>query len=226
VASSLHTWRRINNAITDIIPKIIICLRIKYLLPYGVVEFIIVVIAAITGMLLFAAATQGFWFVKNRWWETILLLALTFIIFRPGFIWDKVQAPYINKPGNEIFKVANNMKEGDRLQFVVSGETIEGVKRKYTFAIPLAKGKTGQERINETGLKLDNMFGPMEVASIIPLNKQIEAIKKAGVDSGWIIESVRVKSNRLPKQIVLIPAFLLVFLMAWMQILRRKKAQV
>ena len=189
-------------------------------------EFITVVIAAITGMLLFAAATQGFWFIKNKWWETILLLALTFIIFRPGFIWDKVQAPYINKPGSEIFKVANTMKEGDRLQFIVSGETLEGKQRKYTFAIPLAKGKTGQERINETGLKLDNMFGPMEVASITPLNKQIEAIKKAGVDSGWIIESVRVKSNRLPKQIILIPAFIIVFLLAFRQIKIRKKLNI
>ncbi|MBU3014865.1 TRAP transporter permease [Poseidonibacter lekithochrous] len=185
-------------------------------------EFIAVVVSAVVGMLLFAAATQGFWFVKNRWWETILLLALTFMIFRPGYIWDKIQAPYDNLPGSEIFKVADNMKAGERLHFVVSGETIEGTQREYTFAIPLAEGKTGQERINETGLRLDNLFGPMEVAAITPINKQIEAIKNAGVDSGWVIESVRVETNRLPKQIVLIPAFLIMFLMGWSQIKRRK----
>jgi TRAP transporter 4TM/12TM fusion protein len=188
-------------------------------------EFIIVVISAIVGMLLFAAATQGYWFVRNRWWETILLLALTFIIFRPGYIWDKVQAPYSNLPGSEIFKVADKMKEGDRLQFVVTGETIEGTERHYTFAIPLAEGKTGQERISGTGLQLDNLLGPMEVATITPLNKQIEAIKKAGVDSGWVIESVRVATDRMPKQIVLIPAFAFVFLLGWLQIRRRKRAE-
>jgi len=186
-------------------------------------EFIVVVIAAVVGMLLFAAATQGFWFIKNRWWETLLLLALTFVIFRPGYIWDKVQAPYDNLPGSQIFKVADNMKAGDRLQFVVSGETIEGDERTYTFAIPLAEGKTGQERINETGLRLDDLLGPMEVATITPINKQIEAIKNAGVDSGWIVESVRVKTDRLPKQMVLIPAFLIMFLMGWSQIKRRKE---
>lgn len=188
-------------------------------------EFVMVVISAIIGMLLFAAATQGFWFVKNKWWETVLLLALTFIIFRPGFIWDKVQAPYKNLPGSEIFKVADKMKEGDRLQFVVSGETIEGVQRKYTFAIPLAKGSTGQERINETGLRLDNLLGPMEVASITPLNKQIEAIKTAGVDSGWVVDNVRVKNDRLPKQVVLFPAFAIMILMGWLQIARRRKLE-
>ena len=189
-------------------------------------DFISVIISAIVGMLLFAAATQGFWFVKNKWWETVLLLALTFVIFRPGYIWDKVQAPYENIPGKEIFKIADNMKQGDRLQFVVSGETLEGVQRTYTFELPLADGKTGKERLDETGLRLDNMFGPMEVAMILPgNNKQVEAIKNAGVDSGWIIESVRVKTDRLPKQLVLIPAFLIMILLAMKQIKSRKEEE-
>ena len=187
-------------------------------------DFIAVIISAIIGMLLFAAATQGYWFVRNKWWETVLLLALTFVIFRPGYIWDKIQAPYENLPGQEIFKVADNMKKGDRLQFVVSGETLEGTQRMYTFELPLAEGKTGKERIDDTGLRLDNMFGPMEVAMILPgNNKQVEAIKNAGVDSGWIIESVRVKTDRLSKHIVLIPAFLIMFLLARKQLASRKK---
>lgn len=189
-------------------------------------DFVMVVVAAVTGMLLFAAATQGYWLDRNKWWETILLLGLTFIIFRPGFIWDRVQPPYQELPGKEIFKVADNMKKGERLTFVVSGETIEGKERKYTFALPLAEGKTGKERINNTGFQLDDMFGPMEVSMVIPgHNKQVEAMKKAGVDSGWVIESVDIKNDRLPKQIVLIPAFLIVFFLGWMQIRRRKKAE-
>jgi hypothetical protein len=184
-----------------------------------------VVVAAISGMLLFAGATQGFWFDRNKWWETILLLALTFILFRPGFIWDRIEPPYQDLPGKEIFKVADKMKKGDRLTFVVSGETIEGKQRTYTFSLPLEEGKDGKERINNTGFQLDNMFGPMEVAMVNPgHNKQVEAMKKAGVDSGWVIESVEVERDRLPKQIVLIPAYLLVFLLGWNQIRRRKKA--
>jgi TRAP transporter 4TM/12TM fusion protein len=185
-------------------------------------EFIMVVISAIVGMLLFATATQGFWFVKNKWWETVLLLALAFVIFRPGFVWDKIQAPYKDLPGSEIFKVANTMKKGDRLRFVVSGETLEGTQRKYTFLLPLAKGENGKQRINNTGLQLDDTFGQMEVAMILPgNNKQVEAIKNAGVDSGWVIETVKVKTNRLSKQIVLIPAFLIIILLGWLQIKRK-----
>ena len=189
-------------------------------------DFIVTVVTAITGMLLFAAATQGFWFTKNKWSETVLLLALTFLMFRPGYVWDKIEPPFNNVPGKEIFKVANTMKTGDRLHFVVSGETLEGIDRKYTFALPLADGKTGKDRINDTGLQLDDMFGPMEVSMVLPgRNKQVEAIKKAGVDSGWIIESVRVQRDRLPKQIVLIPVFMVVFLLGWIQIKRRRRLE-
>lgn len=190
-------------------------------------EFIAVVVTAIAGMLLFAAATQGYWLTRNKWWETILLLAFTFLLFRPGAVWDRIEAPYQNAPGKEIFKIADKMKAGDSLEFIVSGETIEGKERKYTFALPLVDGKTGKEKINGTGFQLDNMFGPMEVAMVIPgHNKQVEAMKKAGVDSGWVIDSVRVKNDRLPKQIILIPVFILIFLLGWNQIRRSKETEL
>jgi len=187
-------------------------------------DFIVVVITAIVGMMLFAAATQGFWLVRNKWWETLLLLAITFLMFRPGYIWDKVQAPYENRPGSEIFQVAGNMPSGSTLEFTVKGETIEGDIRAFTFGLPLAEGKDGKERLDGTGFMLDNMFGPMEVAMVNPgHNKQVQAMKTAGVDSGWIIESVRVKTDRLPKQIVLVPVFAFLFFMAWMQLKRKKR---
>ncbi|HIP29850.1 MAG TPA: TRAP transporter fused permease subunit [Sulfurospirillum arcachonense] len=190
-------------------------------------EFILVVLTAIGGMLLFAAATQGYWLAKSKWWETILLLMFTFLLFRPGFIYDKIEAPFKNISGQEIFKVADTMKAGERLEFIVSGETIEGIHRNYTFALPLAKGSTGKERINDTGFQLDNMFGPMEVSMMLPgNNKQVAAMKQAGVDSGWIIESVRVPNDRLPKQIILIPILFLIFLLGMNQVKRRKKMEL
>jgi hypothetical protein len=189
-------------------------------------DFIVVVITSIVGMLLFAAATQGFWITRNKWWETILLLLVTFLMFRPGYIMDKIQAPYDNIQGSQIFKIADKMNPGDRLEFVVSGETLEGVQKRLTFGLPLSTGKTGKEKLDGTGLMLDNMFGPMEVSMVLPgNNKQVEAIKTAGVDSGWIIESVRVKTDRLPKQIILIPVFMLIFFMAWIQIKRKKRLE-
>jgi TRAP transporter 4TM/12TM fusion protein len=37
------------------------------------------------GMFAFASATQGYWIVRTRWYEIILLLGVAVIMFRPGF---------------------------------------------------------------------------------------------------------------------------------------------
>ena len=185
-------------------------------------EFILVILSSILGMMIFAAVTQGYWLVKSKWWENIILLFAVFLLFRPGYLWDKITPPFENRPGSEIFQVADTMKEGDRLQFVVSGMTVDDINRTYTFSISLKEGETGKERINNTGLQLDDIFGPMEVAYIASSSKEIEAINKAGVDSGWIVDFVQVQRNRLPKQIMFIPALLIIFFIGWQQIGRKE----
>ena len=195
----------------------------------SVISFISVVTSSVIAILLFAAATQGYWLVKNRLWETVLMLVVAFMFFRPGYFWDKVDPPYENISGQELFKVADTMSEGEPIRFVVEGETIEGVERSYTFLLPLADGQTGRERVNNTGLQIDDLFGDMEVAMVLPgisnsraINKQVESIKVAGVDSGWIITSVLKERETRPKQIVYIPAILLIGMVGWVQ-LRRKR---
>ena len=195
----------------------------------SVISFISVVTSSVIAILLFAAATQGYWLVKNRLWETILMLIVAFMFFRPGYFWDKVDPPYENISGERLFDVADNMSEGETIRFVVEGETIEGVQRSYTFLLPLADGQTGRERINNTGVQVDDLFGDMEVAMVLPgisnsraINKQVESIKVAGVDSGWIITSVLQERETKPKQIVYIPALLLIGLVGIVQ-LRRKR---
>lgn len=185
-------------------------------------EFILVVLSSILGMMIFAAVTQGYWLVKSRWWEGILLLFAVFLLFRPAYFYDKIVPPFENRAGSEIFRVADTMNEGDRLRFVISGTTVDKIERTYTFSIALKDGKTGKERIDNTGLQLDNLFGPMEVAYVIPQSKQIEAIQTAGVSSGWIIDSVQVKTNRLSKQFMFIPALMIIFFIWWLQMRRRE----
>ena len=195
----------------------------------NVFSFVLVVISSIIAILLFAAATQGYWLVKSRWWETLLLLLVAFMLFRPGYFWNKIDPPYENLPGTQIFEIAESMSPGQSIRFVVEGETLEGVQRSYTFLLPLADGISGMEKINNTGLYLDDLFGDMEVAMVMPgmsnnraINKQVESIRVAGVDSGWIVTSIQTKRDTLPKQIVFIPALILLSVIAMIQFRRKK----
>ena len=195
----------------------------------NVFSFLLVVISSIIAILLFAAATQGYWLVKSRWWETLLLLLVAFMLFRPGYFWNKIDPPYENLPGTQIFEIAEAMSPGQSIRFVVEGETLEGVQRSYTFLLPLADGISGMEKINNTGLYLDDLFGDMEVAMVMPgmsnnraINKQVESIRVAGVDSGWIVTSIQTERDTLPKQIVFIPALILLSVIAMIQFRRKK----
>jgi TRAP-type uncharacterized transport system fused permease subunit len=51
-------------------------------------------VVATVAMLLFAAATQGFFLARNRFYETIALLLIAFTLFRPGFWMDMIYPPY------------------------------------------------------------------------------------------------------------------------------------
>ena len=53
-------------------------------------HLLITVVGAVLAMLAFAAATQGFWLVKNRIWETAALLVIALLLFRPGIVWDRI----------------------------------------------------------------------------------------------------------------------------------------
>ncbi|MCX9458594.1 DUF3394 domain-containing protein, partial [Vibrio cholerae] len=52
---------------------------------HGVLIFAVATVA----MLIFAAATQGYFLVKSRWYESLLLLLVAFTLFRPGFWMDR-----------------------------------------------------------------------------------------------------------------------------------------
>ena len=75
---------------------------------HGIIIFIIATVA----MLIFAAATQGFFFTKSRWYESILLLLVAFTFFRPGFWMDRIVAPYDDIAPQEIVRVAGAAPAG------------------------------------------------------------------------------------------------------------------
>jgi hypothetical protein len=62
------------------------------------------IVTAVTAMLLFAAATQGFFIVKCRLWEVLALMLIAFTLFRPGFWMDEIFPPLESISASEIFE--------------------------------------------------------------------------------------------------------------------------
>ena len=169
------------------------------------------VFSSITAILLFSAATQGWWLTRNKWWETVLLLILTFSFFRPGFWWDMIYPAKQVSPGVEIAQITQSLNVGQSLELRVSGENIIGDYIEKTVRLPFDDAAiTAEERLSSMGLMLNESDGKM-IVDMVEFGSPAEA---SGVDFDWQINWVIQDTDRPMKEWVFIPCLVVVFLMA------------
>jgi len=186
----------------------------------GPVDFALTVLSAVVAMLLFAAATQGFWLTKSRLWESAALLLVAFTLFRPGFWWDRIYPPLEELPGTHVEEVAGEVEPGKRLIFRAEGLTIEGEHKQRTVTLRMGDPGSGAERLAALGLELRTEDGQVFVDNLM-FGSEAE---KAGLDFDWAITTVLRPAERPPKELMYVPALLLFAAVAWLQIGRRRKA--
>lgn len=176
---------------------------------HGVFVFVTATIA----MLLFAAATQGFFFVRNYIWESALLLLIAFTIFRPGFWMDKISPPYLEREPLNIVEAAKNTPDGEMLRFKIAGVNDVGDPIQFVVQLPLEAGATGEERLEKAGLKL-RTDGDKILVDDAAFNS---AAKAAGLDWDQQILSVQQPIEQPNKYLMYIPALLLLVFLIWFQ---------
>jgi TRAP transporter 4TM/12TM fusion protein len=181
-------------------------------------HLLVTVSAAVVAMLTFAAATQGFFLVKSRWWETLVLLLVAFTLFRPGFWWDELFPPLQTVPGSQVVEMAEKVRPNGMMRVSVKGETLEGNLVEKTVMLPMGAAGPGAQRLQEAGLETREEEGKVFVDNVVFGS----AAEKAGLDFDWQILGIEVKTERLPKQLMFIPALALLALVALLQRGRRR----
>ncbi|ATH80043.1 TRAP transporter permease [Ectopseudomonas hydrolytica] len=184
---------------------------------HGVLIFIVATIA----MLIFAAGTQGFFLVRSRWYENILLLLVAFTLFRPGFWMDMLHDPYQEVPPAQLAQALGEVSEDSQLRLRVRGEDALGDPRTFTLLLPIPDGATGEERLSKLGLTLMEEGDKVLVDSVAFGSPAAEA----GLEFDQQILSVKAPTDRWVKELMWIPGFLLFGLIVLLQ-RRRQKAQV
>ena len=117
---------------------------------HGLVIFVIATLA----MLIFAAATQGWFIVRSRWYESLLLLLVAFTLFRPGYWMDLLHDPYQSVPPSELAQVLDQVDRDNYLRMEIAGEDEFGDPRQFFLLVPIPEGTTGEERLHNLGLEL------------------------------------------------------------------------
>lgn len=175
------------------------------------IELIIVVVSATAAMLLFAAATQGYFLTRNKIWETVGLLLVTFTLFRPGFWMDMIYSPLVPVPAAKIYSVAESKPANSLIRVHVLGETLEGKKIDKVVMLPLGKPGKGAERLAKAaGLELREEDGKLLIDNLVFGG----AAERQKLDFDWEIADVQVAADRPNKQWFFIPAILL-FIGIW-----------
>ncbi len=172
----------------------------------GPVHLITVIVSSLTAMLLFAAATQGWFITRSKKWESIALLLVVFTLFRPGFFMDRIYPPLIQVDAAEIYEIAGSMEENSQIRLHVTGETLEGDMVDKVVMLPMGPVTDGKQRLNESaGLELREEDGKMLIDSLTfggPAEKQ-------KLDFDWEVVDIQQKADRPAKQWMFIPALIL-----------------
>jgi TRAP transporter 4TM/12TM fusion protein len=176
-------------------------------------HFLLVVAAAVVGMLAFAAATQGWWLARSRWYESVLLLLVTFTLLRPGFWLDLAQPRFEVAPAPVLLERAATAPAGAGLRVRIEGTTLEGKDVRKTVLLPLGDAGPARTRLAASGLGVMALPDGLQVMSV----GLKSAAAKAGFEQGFRITGVETERERPAKEWLFIPAVALLALVAWLQ---------
>lgn len=213
---------------TAILPFLFIFNTDLLLIDVGWAKGILVLITAIIGIFAFTAATMGWFFAKNKWWESAVLILAAFLLFRPGFVMDRISpTAYSIEPVHLAQEIAHT-PVGQKLMLKVAGINPYGKPVEFYSQLEVPEGESGEARLNALGLTLletgDNIeVNGKETAKIIIDNVELDSpAAKAGLNWDQTLLDVSLPKVSLPKELMFIPALLMIFGIAWNQRRRHK----
>lgn len=180
---------------------------------------VFVFITATLAMLLFAAATQGYFLTRSKIWETAILLLLAFSFFRPGFWMDMVSAPYIDYKPAEMATAFEKTPEGEKIRLMISGKDDIGNPREWMVVLPMGPAASGDERIKAAGITVRQEDGKILIDDVAFGSEA----KKVGLDWDQEITHVLQPADQLNKYWVYLPALLILCLVVLAQKARIRK---
>ena len=190
---------------------------------HGTAELVRVVVAGTIAMLVFAALTMNWFRTRTRWWESLLLAVAVALLFRPDMFMDRFSPEYRDVPAGQVFDIARAAAEDQDLVMVIKGTTLEGEDISKTVAVQLgAAGADGRKRLADAGLQVAALGGQVQIASV----KFGSRARKAGVEQGWSIQSLKVPSDRPTPHWFYLPALALIVLVWFTQGVRMRSRVV
>ena len=183
------------------------------LLLIGIENFwhgITVVLTSLAAILIFTAATQG-WFVnKLKWYEIVVFLLISMSLFRPGYILDKFY-PKFEKQSLQADKIINLQFNPDKeVHIKVTRRTEYGDR--YKLFVIKKDSFIKKYNLEEYGINLVDKEGRLTVDTL----KWNGLAKKAGIETDDVITEFKIENVDRPNKAIIYPfSFLLIFIFGY-----------
>ena len=183
------------------------------LLLIGIENFwhgITVVLTSLAAILIFTAATQG-WFVnKLKWYEIVVFLLISMSLFRPGYILDKFY-PKFEKQSLQADKIINLQFNPDKeVHIKVTRRTEYGDR--YKLFVIKKDSFIKKYNLEEYGINLVDKEGRLTVDTL----KWNGLAKKAGIETDDVITEFKIENLDRPNKSIIYPfSFLLIFIFGY-----------
>ncbi|MEM7056444.1 MAG: TRAP transporter permease [Pseudomonadota bacterium] len=202
---------------TALLPFLFIFNTELLLIDVTLAKAVFVFIIAVVAMMLFAAATQGYFFARNKYWETAILLVVAFTLFRPGYWLDQIHAPYTDHPGTEIAQILTDTDTGTEIRAQVEGPHFSDADRIIKSVITMqVEDGAGAAQLAKMGLNFAGEPGQIDEPFGGPFGNLATKFDFYG-DAPVKITSVSTPNERMPKEIFYIPALILLGLVILVQ---------
>lgn len=190
------------------------------LIDVTLVEGIIVFIVASVAILIFTAGTMGWFVTKNTIVESILLILIAFALFRPGFLMDRFQPPFEISAPTQLVEVLGSVEEGTEIRVIVSGPDFDTAEVKdTTIVLPATGAADGAARLAKLGLTVFAEGDMLLLEEPFPGTPYFETMSNFDFygDAPMQITEVKAPADQLPKELMYIPALLLLAAIAFLQ---------
>ncbi|MCP4821234.1 MAG: DUF3394 domain-containing protein, partial [Shimia sp.] len=197
---------------TALLPFMFIFNTDLLLIDVGLGKAVLVFCVALIAMLIFAAATQGYFIAKSKKWESAALLFIAFMLFRPDFFMDMVSEKYTSAQGSAAIETIATQPEGALVRLTVSGPDFDTGDDRRTTVTMTYDGSGGEEALMASGLAVMAEGDQLLLEEPFPGTPFFGSLGTEYDyygDQPVVIAMVEVENDRLPKELFFIPALLL-----------------
>ncbi|MBO6508525.1 MAG: TRAP transporter permease [Roseibium sp.] len=181
---------------------------------------ILVAIVATIAILAFTAGTMGYFVTKSRIYESVALVLIAFVLFRPDFFMNRIQPPFEAVQPAEFVQAVGNAPSGGEIRVTVSGPDFDtGNTKDTTIILNPGAEDGGEARLSAVGLAVLDEDGAMKLEEPFPGTPYFEKLGSFDFygDEPVVIKSAEVKADQMPKELIYIPGLLLLVLIYLLQ---------